>query len=209
MANDLQEVMEWVDGGLYEPATVRDANFQPKRLDTLRSRNSAAYKGINILIQRNGAKDFFWKNTIREFDETDWEECKLDIHHVFPQDWCAKNGIEPKQFNSILNKTPVSYKANRMIGGKAPSEYLRQLQTNKSVLLDDAGMDVCGLTPAGVERERRLTGLRWTGGPVAHGPFPDILADPLDVSRLPNQRERSGIRQNFARFAQTGRTAKV
>lgn len=142
MANDLQEVMEWVDGGLDEPATVRDANFQPKRLDTLRSRNSAAYKGINVLIQRNGAKDFFWKSTIRELDETDWEECKLDIHHVFPQDWCAKNGIEPKQFNSILNKTPVSYKANRMIGGKAPSEYLRQLQTNKSVLLDDAGMDV-------------------------------------------------------------------
>ncbi len=141
MANDLQEVMEWVDGGSNEPATVRDANFQPKRLDTLRSRNSAAYKGINVLIQRNGAKDFFWKSTIRELDETDWEECKLDIHHVFPQDWCIKNGVEAKRFNSILNKTPISYKSNRMIGGKAPSEYLQQLQNHKSVELDNAGMD--------------------------------------------------------------------
>lgn len=141
MANDLQEVIEWVDGGPNEPATVRDANFQPKRLDTLRSRNSAAYKGINVLIQRNGAKDFFWKSTIRELDETDWEECKLDIHHIFPQDWCIKNGIEAKRFNSVLNKTPISYKANRMIGGRAPSEYLQQLQTHKSVVLDDAGMD--------------------------------------------------------------------
>lgn len=141
MANDLQEVMEWVDGGANEPSTVRDANFQPKRLDTLRSRNSAAYKGISVLIQRNGARDFFWKSTIRDLEETDWEECKLDIHHLFPQDWCAKNGIEPKQYNSILNKTPISYKANRMIGGKAPSEYLKQLQEHKSVVLDAAGMD--------------------------------------------------------------------
>jgi len=141
MANDLQELMEWVDGGDNEPATVRDANFQPGRLDTLRTRNSAAYKGINVLIQRNGAQDFFWKSTIRELDETDWEECKLDIHHVFPQDWCKKYGIEPARFNSILNKTPISYKANRMIGGKAPSAYLEQLQKHKTVLLDVGGMN--------------------------------------------------------------------
>lgn len=141
MANDVQELMEWIDSGGPEPSTVHDANFQPGRLDTLRSRNSAAYKGINVLIQRNGARDFFWKSTIRELDETDWEECKLDIHHVFPQDWCAQNDIEPKRFNSILNKTPISYKANRMVGGKAPADYLTQLQTHKSVMLDDMGMD--------------------------------------------------------------------
>lgn len=141
MANDVQELMEWIDGGGPEPSTVHDANFQPGRLDTLRSRNSAAYKGINVLIQRNGARDFFWKSTIRELDETDWEECKLDIHHVFPQDWCGQNGVEPKRFNSILNKTPISYKANRMIGGKAPVDYLAQLQNHKSVMLNDAGMD--------------------------------------------------------------------
>ena len=141
MANDLQELIEWIDGGETEPGTVKDANFQPARLDTLRSRNSAAYKGINVLIQRNGAQDFFWKSTIRELDESDWEECKLDIHHIFPQAWCKSHDIGPKLFNSILNKTPISYKANRMIGGKAPSDYLVQLQKHKNVKLDDAGMD--------------------------------------------------------------------
>jgi hypothetical protein len=141
VANDLQEVMEWIEGSDVEPSTVRDANFQPTRLDTLRSRNSAAYKGIHVLIQRNGAKDWFWKSTIRDLDETDWEECKLDIHHIFPQDWCGKRGIPPTRFNSILNKTPISYKANRMIGGKAPSEYLQQLETHKSVQLDGTGMN--------------------------------------------------------------------
>ena len=141
MANDLQELMAWIDGNDSEPSTVRDANFQPGRLDTLRTRNSAAYKAINVLIQRNGAQDFFWKSTIRELDETDWEECKLDIHHIFPQDWCSKQGIQPRKYDSVLNKTPISYKANRMVGGKAPSDYLMQLQNHKSVMLEDEGMD--------------------------------------------------------------------
>ena len=141
MANDLQELMAWIDGNDSEPSTVRDANFQPGRLDTLRTRNSAAYKAINVLIQRNGAQDFFWKSTIRELDETDWEECKLDIHHIFPQDWCSKQGIQPRKYDSVLNKTPISYKANRMVVGKAPSDYLMQLQNHKSVMLEDEGMD--------------------------------------------------------------------
>ncbi len=138
---DLVELIDWIYGSANEPTSVLDANFQPARLDTLRSRNSAAYKGISVLIQRDGAQDFFWKCTIRDLHETDWDECKLDIHHIFPQDWCKPQGIDPRRYNSILNKTPISYKANRMIGGKAPSEYLAQIQGHKSVQLDDHSMD--------------------------------------------------------------------
>ena len=141
MALDIQEMMEWTKGGTQEPATVRDANFQPARLETLRSRNSAAYKGISILVQREGAKDFFWKSTICDLAETDWDECKLDIHHIFPKAWCEGKGISSRRYNSILNKTPISFKANRMIGGKAPSAYLKQLQTHQNVQLDDTSMD--------------------------------------------------------------------
>ncbi|MDX2228810.1 MAG: hypothetical protein NW220_04190 [Leptolyngbyaceae cyanobacterium bins.349] len=129
-----------------EPTTIRDANFQPNRLETLRSRNSAAYKGISVLVQREGAKDFFWKSTIRDLSEDDWEESKLDIHHIFPKKWCESKGIPPSRYNSILNKTPISYKANRMIGGKAPSDYLQQLQNHQHVQLNDAGMDAILLT---------------------------------------------------------------
>ena len=145
-ALDVPELMAWIDENGPEPTTVGDANFQAGRLDTLRSRNSAAYKGINVLIQRNGARDFFWKSTIRDLDENDWEDCKLDIHHIFPKAWCEANGIPPKRYNAILNKTPISYKANRMIGGKAPSEYLAQLQGHSTVQLDDSGMDAILVT---------------------------------------------------------------
>jgi hypothetical protein len=138
MANDYEELLEWFDDDQALPRTVRDASFQPERLDTLRSRLSAAYKAINVLVLREGSRDWFWKATIRELDA---DEIALDIHHIFPRDWCEKQGIEKNRYDSILNKTPISYKANRKVGGDAPSRYLPKIQQEKQVALGDAEMD--------------------------------------------------------------------
>jgi hypothetical protein len=138
MANDVPELLEWFDDESKVPRTVSDANFSPDRLDKLQSRLSAAYKGINMLVLREGAKDFFWKAEIKELDQ---EDVALDIHHIFPQVWCEKHGIKRDTYNSIINKTPISYKANRMIGGHAPSAYLRKLQEEKTVQLSDEDMN--------------------------------------------------------------------
>jgi hypothetical protein len=138
MANDVAELLEWFEDDSKVPRTVTDANFSPDRLDKLQSRLSAAYKGINMLVLRQGAKDFFWKAQIKELDQ---EELALDIHHIFPQDWCEKQGIKRDTYNSIINKTPISYKANRKIGGHAPSLYLRKLQDEKTVQLSDLEMN--------------------------------------------------------------------
>lgn len=138
IANDLEDLLLWFDNDAMLPRTVFEANFQPGRLGTLRSRNSAAYKGLNILVLREGAQDFFWKAGIQELDTDD---VSLDVHHIFPQDWCAAQKIDRRVFNSVVNKTPISYKANRMIGGKAPSTYLKNLQAHKQVQMDDASMD--------------------------------------------------------------------
>jgi hypothetical protein len=147
IANDFEELMPWLlsdlDDEAYElidglPRTIGEAAFQESRLDTLRSRNSAAYKGLNILVLREGARDFFWKATIKELGD---EDIALDIHHLFPRAWCEDNGIKANVYNAIVNKTPISYKANRMIGRKAPSDYLAALQKHKQVALDDASMN--------------------------------------------------------------------
>ncbi len=61
------------------------AGFQPNRLDTLRSRTSAAYRGLYVLLQREGAMDFFWKARMVDLDR---DERKIDIHHIFPRKWC-------------------------------------------------------------------------------------------------------------------------
>ena len=118
MANDYEGLLRWFGDDEDLPRTVRDANFQPERFNTLRSRLSAAYKGINVLVLREGSKDWFWKASIQELDA---DEVALDIHHIFPRSWCEKKGISRDEYDCILNKTPISYKANRKIGGDAPS----------------------------------------------------------------------------------------
>ncbi len=138
VANDYEQLLEWFDNDDAEPRTVFDASFQPDRFDTLRSRLSAAYKGINVLVLRQGARDWFWKASIKELDAN---EMALDIHHIFPKKWCEEQGIHRTRYDSILNKTPISYKANRKIGGDAPSVYLPRLQNEKHVQLDDVQMD--------------------------------------------------------------------
>lgn len=139
IANDFEELLAWFDDDSKLPRTVSDAFFQPERLLSLRSRNSAAYKAINILILREGAKDWFWNATIQELDAE--QELALDIHHIFPRKWCEDRGLDYKIYDSILNKTSISYKANRKIGGDAPSIYLPKIQNEKHVGLTDEQMD--------------------------------------------------------------------
>ncbi len=138
MANDVEELLAWIETDGLPPRTIGDAAFQIDRLASLASRLSAAYKGINVLVLREGAHDLFWKSRIRDLEA---DEVALDIHHIFPRDWCEKRNIPRRRYDSIINKTPISYKANRMIGGSAPSVYLASLQAHKQVQLDDAGMD--------------------------------------------------------------------
>ena len=87
-------------------------------------RLSAAYKGMNALLMKEGAQDF---RSGQKFDHTVFFGENVDIHHIFPQDWCKKHGIKPAVFDSIINKTPLSYRTNRIIGGAAPSAYLAKL----------------------------------------------------------------------------------
>ncbi len=138
VANDFEELQTWFQQDDATPRTIIDATFDPDRLDYLKTRLSAAYKGVNVLVLRNGAKDFFWKGTVQELEQQD---IPLDIHHIFPKAWCQSQKIPPKVYDSIINKTPISYKANRKIGGAAPSQYLQSIQGDPQVQSDDAVMD--------------------------------------------------------------------
>jgi len=138
IALDLEELMHWFENDAELPRTVIDASFDPSRLQTLRSRLSAAYKGINVLILREGAEDFFWKGDIQELDQ---QGVELDIHHIFPRAWCEAQGHSHRVYDSIINKTPISARTNRMIGGDAPSQYLARLQGHEQVQLDDEAMN--------------------------------------------------------------------
>ena len=128
--NDVVGVMEWVKNDTATPKTVQEAYFNPTRLITLQSRQSAAYKGIMALILKNHCKDFI---SGREMDFTIYKSENIDIHHVFPRDYCEKQNYPREKWNSIVNKTPITYSTNREIGGVAPSKYLGKIENKGKV----------------------------------------------------------------------------
>jgi hypothetical protein len=56
----------------------------------------------------------------------------VDIHHIFPEAWCKAKGIDVKVYDTVINKTPLSFRTNRKLGGVAPSEYLARLEGGMS-----------------------------------------------------------------------------
>jgi hypothetical protein len=128
-AQDLPDVLKWVGGG-EEPRTVRDASFAPTRLLGLQTRQSAAYKGLMALLMQKGSLDFLNGDPI---ELTTYFDLAIDIHHVFPRAYCESQGYNSRKWNSVINKAPLSARTNRLIGGKAPSSYLTNLEKNHHV----------------------------------------------------------------------------
>lgn len=128
--NDVVGVMDWIVDSTKIPKTVQDAYFNPTRLLSLLSRQSAAYKGIMALVLKNHCKDFI---SGREMDFTIYKSESIDIHHIFPRDYCEKNNYPRNKWNSVVNKAPISYSTNREIGGVAPSKYLAKIEEKGKV----------------------------------------------------------------------------
>lgn len=46
------------------------------------------------------------KTSLNEtIQQLDLDGKPLDIHHIFPQQWCKEKGIKPAVYDSIINKT--------------------------------------------------------------------------------------------------------
>lgn len=187
IARDFMEVPIWLSGGP-EPSTVSETIFRADRLKTMRMRISAAYKGMNALLMKEGAQDF---RSGQKFDHTVFFGENVDIHHIFPQDWCKKQGIKPAVYDSIINKTPLSFRTNRIIGGVAPSQYIAKLESGDKI------------TPA-LERGRLDSHLR------SHLIDPDLLRqDAFDAFLLDRQKRLLGlIEQAMGRTAYVGDVAE-
>lgn len=125
IARDFIEVPAWLKGGEL-PSTISEATFRADRLKTMRIRLSAAYKGMNALLMKEGAQDL---RSGQQFNHTIFFGENVDIHHIFPKAWCEKQKIKPDVYDCIINKTPLSYRTNRIIGGVSPSEYIGKLET--------------------------------------------------------------------------------
>ena len=131
-ANDLEDCVAWIEerGDSFPSRTVQAAQLQAERLLTLRTRRSAAYKGLYALQMKQGGRDF---RTGQPIDVNAYMEDAIDIHHVFPRQWCARHGIESWVADCVVNKTAVDAHTKRRIGGHAPSIYLRRIESGDGI----------------------------------------------------------------------------
>lgn len=120
-AIDYREVCAWFEDDTNEPSAIKDFRTAIQGLD-LRDQTrpgTAVYNGIISLLVRSGATD--WLK-----DESPGS-ASTDDHHIVPQSWGKKVGIENK-INTILNRTPISAETNRrIIRNRLPNEYLPDL----------------------------------------------------------------------------------
>ena len=143
-ALDLEEVAAFVRTG-ETPRIVREANFNPERLISMTTRNSAAYKGMYALQMKRKGRDWMTGEALTQMT---LENENVDIHHVFPVSYCEKRDppIPYWLYQSVVNKAPIDAKTNRIIGGGAPASYLPILRERSGeqleAILDSYGIDM-------------------------------------------------------------------
>ncbi|MEV7321453.1 DUF262 domain-containing protein [Streptomyces sp. NPDC093970] len=121
---DVEQLIAWIRDDGEVPDTITDAYFFPERLRTLKTRNSAAYKGIFALLIRQGAVD--WHYTDGPMAPGRLVEYGVDVRQIFPKNWVRRNLDERYPAGSVINKTPLSLRAAQALSG-APAGYLDPL----------------------------------------------------------------------------------
>lgn len=85
------------------------------------------------LMMGAGCQDFISGDTLQQ---TNYVDESVDIHHIFPADYCRKQSLPRQIWNSIVNKAPLSARTNRILGGKAPSSYIAYIEQRQQVTPD-------------------------------------------------------------------------
>jgi hypothetical protein len=126
LPRDLEQVVAWVGGGR-EPTSVTEASFSAARLDTMTTRNSAAYKGVCGLLLKQQCID--WTYSRDPINEITYWEMQVDICQVFPKGWFGKDKEKNVWLDSIINKTLLTSRTSRIMGSRHPSDYLERLES--------------------------------------------------------------------------------
>jgi hypothetical protein len=113
----------WFEENDAQPEVVNEFLEKYKSLDLLNEniKGSAIYNAIFNLYIINEARDW------HSFDLPEYDS--LDDHHIVPiSGFKSEAGL---LINSILNKTPLSFKTNRhIINNRMPNEYLQEMFEN-------------------------------------------------------------------------------
>lgn len=129
MALDIPEVVAWLKGAPKEPRSVTSTFVHEHKFISMKS-GSMFQNALTASMLKVSPVDFA---TGHKVDAHVYAEGQYDLHHIFPKKWCKDNDIPEEMYDSIINKTPLSSKTNRYIGGNAPSSYLSAIENGFNV----------------------------------------------------------------------------
>ena len=122
-ALDYTEMVRWLNGG-QEPETVARFQFLPETLRETTGRQRAIYRGVLSLVLRNRSRDFHNHDVLNL--EVIYQH-HVDDHHIFPNKFLERNGVDSRLRDSILNHTLIDRDTNIRIKDRAPSKYMQEI----------------------------------------------------------------------------------
>ncbi len=124
-SKDMLEVPNWLLYGGDTPSNLKEAQLNRNRFQKITKRQGAFYKGISALLRQNGAIDFY---TGELLSDANYFAEPIQAHHVFSKAWCRKMKVNSNRYNCLMNLTPLSEATNRLIGSRAPGDYLERMK---------------------------------------------------------------------------------
>jgi len=132
-SKDFAELSRWIDGG-NPPESITTFRFDPRVLRDTTFRQRAVYRGTYALIFAGGQRDHAGRPRDFHADKpltTEFiREHGVDDHHIFPYAYLGRQDppVPTRLRDSILNRTMIHPKTNRMISDHAPSIYLEEMK---------------------------------------------------------------------------------
>ena len=121
MANDLEDLKEWLTDDSQVPERVKKINrdYIINKLNLPNKSRGSRYNAILCMLALKGAKDFFTGRPLGTYAE-------INDHHIFP---AHVEGLEidPDRKHCILNRTLILNETNNEIKNDKPAQYLRKM----------------------------------------------------------------------------------
>lgn len=136
VAKDVEELVDWIESKNEEqPESVAKTYFNVDRLGEITSSSSAIYRALYSLMMKQGSLDLCSGQPI---DAEFFSDDDVELRHIFPKQWLKRNRVKSDvNFDSILNMTPISRTAMKIMGSVGPKEYLYRLRTNLNIHVAD------------------------------------------------------------------------
>ena len=123
MANDFASIVDMLTNDLQLSQSSFSGNPFPAVVLAGKAEKNLQGAIQILLAKEKGTRDWMTGRPIQTESET-----KSEMHHIFPRKWCEDHNIDVEHRESVANMTLIDEETNRLIGPKAPSEYLGILQ---------------------------------------------------------------------------------